>query len=196
MKMLKSFVALGLVLGILTGALADTPKHIGRAATVNGILISVNGGDLVVRVKQPNGESKELTLPTDDNTEVRVDGDVGTLHDLRPDMAVQITSAVKNVPGPARLVRATSKSLNGVVIRVEGRNLILRGQEQGQKKEVTVETDSTTRVFFGASGPQQATASEGRLEDIKAEMRVKVLPDTGTARKIFVTSVPAKKTAK
>ena len=196
MKILKSIFALGLVLGILTSALADTPRHVGRAATVNGILVSINGGDLVVRVKQPNGESKELTLPTDDNTEVRVDGDAGTLHDLRPDMAVQIPSAVKNVPGPARLVRATSKSLNGVVIRIEGRNLILRGQEQGQKKEVTVETDSTTRVFFGASGPQQATASEGRLEDIKPEMRVKVLPDTGTARKIFVTSVPAKKTGK
>ena len=198
MKILKSIFALGLVLGILTSALADTPRHVGRAATVNGILVSINGGDLVVRVKQPNGESKELTLPTDDNTEVRVDGDAGTLHDLRPDMAVQITSAVKNVPGPgpARLVRPTSKSLNGVVIRIEGRNLILRAQEQGQKKEVTVETDSTTRVFFGASGPQQATASEGRLEDIKPEMRVKVLPDTGTARKIFVTSVPAKKTQK
>ena len=196
MKIVRSIFALGLVLGILTSALADTPRHIGRAATVNGILVSINGGDLVVRVKQPNGESKELTLPTDDNTEVRVDGDAGTLQDLRPDMAVQITSAVRNVPGPARLVRATSKSLNGVVIRLDGRNLILRSQEQGQKKEVTVETDSTTRVFFGASGPQQATASEGRLEDIKVEMRVKVLPDTGTAKKIFVTSLPAKKSAK
>ncbi len=141
MKIVRSIFALGLVLGILTSALADTPRHIGRAATVNGILVSINGGDLVVRVKQPNGESKELTLPTDDNTEVRVDGDAGTLQDLRPDMAVQITSAVRNVPGPARLVRATSKSLNGVVIRLDGRNLILRSQEQGQKKEVTVETD-------------------------------------------------------
>jgi hypothetical protein len=111
-------------------------------------------------------------------------------------MTVQVTSAIKNVPGPARLVRATSKSLSGVVIRLDGRNLILRCQEQGQKKEVTVETDGSTRVFFGASGPQQATASEGHLEDIKSDMRVKVLPDTGTARKIFVTSVPAKKNSK
>jgi len=109
---------------------------------------------------------------------------------------VQVTSAIRNVPGPARLVRATSKSLSGVVIRLDGRNLILKSQEQGQKKEVTVETDGGTRVFFGASGPGQATAAEGHLEDIKAEMRVKVLPDTGTARKIFVMAVPAKKSAK
>ena len=81
-------------------------------------------------------------------------------------------------------------------MRLDGRNLVIKAQQQGEKKEVTVETDSRTRVFFGASGAQQVTASEGRLEDIKPEMRVKVLPDTGTARKIFVTSVPAKKTAK
>jgi len=196
MKIVKSIVALGLLLGILTSALADTPKHIGRAATVNGIIARMDGRDLVVRVKQPTGEPKELTFPTDDNTEVRVDGDAGTVDDLRPDMIVQITSAVRNVPGPARLVKATSKSLSGVVMRLDGRNLVIKAQEQGEKKEVTVETDSRTRVFFGASGAQQATASEGRLEDIKPEMRVKVLPDTGTARKIFVTSVPAKKTAK
>src|SRR5438874_13638867 len=103
-KILKSIFALALVLGILTSALADTPRHIGRAATVNGILVSINGGDLVVRVKQPNGATKELTLPTDDTTEVRADGDGGTLQDLRPDMAVQISSAVKTVAGPARLV--------------------------------------------------------------------------------------------
>ena len=123
MKIVKSIVALGLLLGILTSALADTPKHIGRAATVNGIIARMDGHDLVVRVKQPTGEPKELTFPTDDNTEVRVDGDAGTVDDLRPDMIVQITSAVRNVPGPARLVKATSKSLSGVVMRLDGRNL-------------------------------------------------------------------------
>ncbi|HEV8290710.1 MAG TPA: hypothetical protein VGP94_02250 [Tepidisphaeraceae bacterium] len=195
MKLVTSLLALVIMLGILTSALADTPKHLGRVATVNGVLVSLNGRDLIVRVKQANGEPKEITLPTDDNTEVRVDGEAGTVDDLRPEMMVQITSAVKNVPGPARMVRATSKSLSGVVTRLEGRTVMVKTQGKDER-EVAVETDSRTQILFAEPGAQKlASSAAGRLEDIKVGMRVKVLPDTGIARKIYVTGA-AKKTGK
>ena len=189
MKLVKSLLALVIGLGVLTSALADTPKHVGRGATVNGILVKLDGRDLIVRVRQASGEPKEITLPTDDNTEVRVDGDAGTLDDLRPEMMVQITSAVKNVPGPARMVRATSKSLSGVVIRLEGRNLVMKTQGKNER-ETIVETDSRTQIIFAEPGAEKlSTSATGRLEDLKAGMRAKVLPDTGMARKIYVTAV-------
>jgi len=189
MKLVKPLLALVIGLGVLTSALADTPKHLGRAATVNGILVRLDGRDLIVRVKQASGEPKEITLPTDDNTEVRVDGDAGTLDDLRPEMMVQITSAVKNVPGPARMVRATSKSVSGVVTRLDGRNVVMKTQGKDER-EMAVETDSRTQILFAEPGAQKLSGSSaGRLEDIKAGMRVKVLPDTGMARKIYVTAV-------
>src|SRR6266566_5807936 len=113
-------IGLAIVVGTFAMAMAETPRVVGRMGAVNGILVKVDGRDLIVRVKQRTGEPKEITLPTDDYTEVRVDGDAGTLDDLRPEMMVQITSAVKNVPGPARMVRATSKSVSGVVTRLDG----------------------------------------------------------------------------
>ena len=195
MKMLRSVFGLAVVLGMLTVAFGDTPRHLGRAA-VNGILVRLDGRDLIVRVKEATGEAKEITLPTDDNTEFRVDGEAGTIDDLRPEMMVQIISAVRNVPGPVRMVRATSKQLNGVVIRVEGRNLIVNTQGK-DGLEVSVETDGRTQFYFAEAGAaaQNSQPSACRLEDMKAGMRVKVTPDTGVARKILVTGA-AKKTAK
>jgi len=140
-----------------------------------------------VRVKQLNGEPKELTFPTDDHTEVRVDGDAGTLDDLRPEMAVVITPLGRGVAGATKLfVRATSKSFSGVVVRIEGRNLIVKTQQEGEKKEVAVETNESTKVML-VSGGELGGGKEARFEDIKVEMKVKVLPDTGVARKIVVS---------
>ena len=197
MKMLRLILGLAIVLALLTSARGETPRHLGRVATVNGVLVRLDGRDLVVQVKQATGETKEITLPTDDNTEVRVDGEAGTVDDLRPDMFVQVTSAIRNVPGPARIIRATSKTLSGVVLRVEGRNLVIKTQSKDER-EVTVETDGRTQILFSDGGAQKlATATVGRLEDVKAGMRVKVTPDSGTARKILVSgNGTAKKSGK
>jgi hypothetical protein len=186
MKMLRSFIGLAIVLGMLTVAFGDTPR-VGRAANFNGVLVRVDGHDLVIRVKQAGAESKEITLPTDDDTLVRIDGDEARLDDLRAEMFVQVTSPMKNAPGPARLVKATSKSLSGVAIRVEGRTLVVKTSE----KEVAVETDGGTQIYFAEPGTlkKPTGASAARLEDIKQGMRVRVLPDTGAARKIYVTVV-------
>jgi len=182
-------IGLAIVVGTFAMAMAETPRVVGRMGAVNGILVKVDGRDLIVRVKQRTGEPKEITLPTDDYTEVRVDGDAGTLDDLRPEMAVSITPMGRGVPGAAKLlVRATSKSLSGVVLKVDGRNLLIRAQQEGAKKEVTVETNASTKIMF-ANGGELGSAREGNFEDIKPEMKVKVLPDTGVARKIVVSGV-------
>jgi len=195
--MKTAMVALGvvMVLGLAKLALSEQVK-VTRTQPLNGILVKLDGRDLIVLVKQVRGEPKEITIQTDDSTEFRVDGEAGTLDDLRPDMPVHIMLGIRNVAGPVRMVRATSKSLSGLVIRVEGRNLVIKAQGQGDT-EVVVETDGRTQFFLPEPEAQKSsTPATGRLEDIKAGMRVRVTPNSGAARKIIVmANAPAKKTA-
>jgi hypothetical protein len=188
MKMTAYLVAAAMVVGMASVALSEPAKVVGRSGHVTGTLVKVDGRDLIVRVRQNNGEPKEISLPTDDHTEFRVDGEVGTLDDLRAEMAVSISPTGRGVPGAAKLlVKATSKSLSGVVVKVEGRNIVIKAQQEGEKKEMTVETDGRTKVVFG--GENAAGQREGTVAEIGAGMKVKVLPDTGVARKIVVSGV-------
>ena len=56
------------------------------------------------------------------------------------------------------------------------------GQPRSKPKEVTVATDEKTKVFF--LGVERVPGKVGKLEDLKVDMRVTVLPKTGTAEKV------------
>jgi len=184
-----------LVLGMVTVGIADTSRVVRLNRPLHGEVVSVSGSDLIVSVKQSNGESKDLAVATDENTSVVIDGDKGSLDDLRAPMTVTITPAARNLPGTSRItIRATSKSLSGVVVKVNGSEVIVRTQ-QGEKKDISVQTDGNTRVQLPSSG--ENGGNEGTLYDLKPSMRVKVFPDTGVARKIVVQGIlSGKKTGK
>jgi len=153
-----------------------------------GRLVKVDGKNLIVNVRQRGGEPKEVTVATDGKTEFNVDYEPGKLTDLKPDMRVTITPGPATRTKPARLmVAATSRGLTGTVVKVDGKKVVLRVRQRGgEPKEVTVGTDGKTKVLIlGVGAP-----GKGKLEDLKAYMRVNVLPETGTAAKIIV--VPAR----
>ena len=194
MKRLTLLSAALLVLGIISVGIADTSRVVRLSRALHGEVVSVSGSDLIVSVKQSNGEAKELAVATDENTSVVIDGDKANLDDLRPQMTVTITPAGRNAPGSARLtIKATSKTLSGVVVKVNGSEVIVRTQ-QGDKKDVSVQTDGSTKVQLPSTG--ESGGQEGTLYDLKPSMRVKVFPDTGVARKIVVQGVLSGKTGK
>jgi len=102
-------------------------------------------------------------------------------------MAVRFGPAAQN----SRLVvAAESPALNGELVKTDGPNLILRVTKTGAAPaEMTVPTDEKTQFhFIGAlvDGKPQAP-HEGKLQDLKPGMRLKVMPETGTAEKIMVS---------
>ena len=171
MKTLKLLLVAAVVTGMAEMALAQATT---RPRGLLGTLVKVDGKNLVIQVRQRDAEPKEVTVATDDKTEFVVDAEAGKLADLKAEMRVMITPET----GTATKVSARSKGLEGVVVKVDGKNLIIQvRQRDADPKEVTVATDEKTKVFIGE------TAS--KLEDLKADMRVTVLPETGTAAKIL-----------
>jgi ribosomal protein L21E len=179
MKSLRMLLIAGFVLSI-AGVVWTQEGATSRPNGIGGTLVKVDGKSLVVKVRQRNAEAKEVTVATDDKTTFVVDAEAGKLEDLKADMRVFITPA----EGTATKVVATSKGLNGTVVKVDGKNVIVKVRQQGaEAKEVTVATDENTKVFVGEKA--------AKLEDLKADMRVTVLPETGTAKKIL--AMPARR---
>jgi hypothetical protein len=163
---------------------------------VFGTLVKVDGKNLVLSVRQRGGEAQEVTVPTDEKTQFLVDAEAGKLANLKPEMRVNVIQVPATEDKPARtVVMATSRGLNGTVVKVEGKNVVITAREMGgEAREVTVATDEKTKVFL-LGGMARGTFSEpkvGKLEDIKADMRVMVLPETGTAAKILASPAPAR----
>ena len=172
MKNLKVVLVAMLVLGV-TGLVLSQPAP--GARPLRGTLVKVDGKNMVVKVMQRGGgEAKEETIVTDDKTKFMVDGEAGKLEDLKAEMQVTITPAT----GTAEMVRAFSKGLNGAVVKVDGKNVIIKSGRGDTAKEVTVVTDDKTKVIIDDKA--------AKLDDLKADMRVLVLPETGTATKIIV----------
>jgi hypothetical protein len=73
------------------------------------------------------------------------------------------------------------KVLRGTVVKVDGKNVIIstRASRNAEAKEVTVVTDEKTKIVI----PDKEGAT---LADLKADMRVSVTPETGTAEQIKV----------
>lgn len=170
MKILTTLLAMGVVLGMAAMALCqDRPE---RPRGVFGTLVKVDGKNLVISTGRGD-QAKEVTVATDEKTEFVVDAEPGKLADLKPEMRIMVTPEM----GTATKVTATSKGLNGAVVKVDGKNVVIKTGRGEEAKEVTVTTDEKTKVFVGGKA--------ATLADLKADMRVTVIPETGTAVKII-----------
>lgn len=176
MKTLAVVLAVA-ILASVTGIALCQDAGGGRPSMVMGTLVKVDGKNLVVKQMARGAEAKEVTVATDDKTTFVVDAEPGKLADLKAEMRVMITPDT----GTAVKVSATSKGLSGQIVKVDGKNVIVnvRAPGGGEAKETTVVTDEKTKIFIGEKA--------GKLEDLKADMRVTVLPETGTAAKIIAT---------
>jgi len=159
-------------------------------APASGTLVKVDGRNMVVHARPRAGQAKEVTFATDDKTEFLVDGEPGKLADLNAGMTVAVSPLPQTYRRPAKLtVEATSKCLSGRLVKVDGRNVALRVRQPGaEPKEMVVATDEKTRAILLCLTEDDwfFRPKVGRLEDLKTDMRVMVLPETGTASEIIV----------
>lgn len=184
---MKSLVTVLIALAVVSAsgvALAGASGSDTRPAMVMGTVVKVDGANLVVKqMAGRGGEAKEVTLVTTDDTKVMLDAEAAKLADLKADMRVMVTLVAGTTDKAAR-VSATSKGLDGTVVKVDGTNVVVKTGRGDAAKEVTVATDDKTKVLLlqGMTGEAKA----GTLADLKADVRVTVIPETGTATKILV----------
>ncbi len=151
-----------------------------------GRLVKVDGNKLIINARRI---FEEVTVPTDEKTTFSVDFEPGKLADLKPEMHVSIISLPASRTRPARLsVGASSRGMEGTIVKIDGKNVVLRVGRR-RPKEVTVKTDEKTKVFF--LGVERVPGKVGKVENLKAGMRVKVIPKTGTAAKI-IAGIPTR----
>ncbi len=165
------------VLGIAGMALSQGRQGGRGFDGVMGKVVKVDGKNIVVMTMGRN--ATEVTVATDEKTEIIVDAEKGKLDDVKADMNVRITPK----EGTATKVIATSPGLNGQIVKVDGKEVTIKTGRGDAAKEVVVKTDEKTKVFIGETA--------GKLEDLKADMRVTVLPAEGTATKIIAMTPPA-----
>ncbi len=77
------------------------------------------------------------------------------------------------------------KPLKGEVVKVDGKNLVVKVKSKTDPKEVTVLTDNSTVVMI--------EGVKGALADLKPGQMVNITPADGTATKIEVPKPKAKK---
>ena len=70
----------------------------------------------------------------------------------------------------------------GTVVKVDGKNIVVKTMARGgaEGEEKTVATDDKTKFVVDGEA--------GKLEDVKADMRVMITPATGTAEKVVATN--------
>jgi hypothetical protein len=158
---------------------------------LNGTLVKVEDTTLTVHtIRKLRDEVviQDFLIPTDDNTQVIIDTDLGKLKDLKPGMIINCQSVPAVGSNPAKvIITATSMRLSGTIIKIDGNNLLLRGSRHEGSKESTVVTDEDTRIFVPAPQPDGIIRIvEGKLSDLQVGMRISVVPETGIAEKIFV----------
>ena len=148
-----------------------------KPSLLYGKVVSVDAaaGKVVILPKN----SAEVTVATDANTTIQVNGKGASLGDVKPDMILRVSPAT----GTAADLRAFSPPTNsnpspkpsllyGKVVSVDaaaGKVVIL--PKNGA--EVTVATDANTKIQVGGK--------EAALGDVKPDMILRVSPATGTA---------------
>jgi len=162
-----------------------------RAERHMGTLVRVDGTNLIIDAREPRGVTNQVSVPTDSQTEVRVNGVVGHLEDLKPGM--EVTAMRMGFVGSSlgRLrVMARDPELVGTLVKVDGSNLVVMAtQPGGPPHEATIAMSEHTRIQLVQSpGPgKPAMSSPGKPEDLKPGARITVFPPKGIAARISVT---------
>jgi len=179
-SLLKLFAVVAIV-GVAASALAQDARRAPRG--LRGRVVKVDGTNVVISTRARGAaEAKEVTVATDDKTEVTIEGKAGKVADLKAGMSAGVTPAT----GTATKIAAMLPSIHGKVVKVDGTNVVISVRERGAKeaKEVTVATDDKTEVVIEGKA--------GKVADLKADMSVRVIPETGTAAKIEVRTPRAR----
>jgi hypothetical protein len=173
---LLAAVALVGVVGSAAALLAaDAPADVLRGKVVS---VDTDKGTLVVAPR--NGDN--VTVATDKDTKVTVDGKDATLADVKAGLFVEVSPAT----GTAKTITARApqaEGLRGKVVSVDtDKGTLVVAPHHGDN--VTVTTDKDTKIAVDGK--------DATLADVKADMFVMVSPASGTAKTINAHTPKAK----
>jgi preprotein translocase subunit YajC len=171
-KALLTVVGLSLLLGWVAAAKAADVD------VLHGKIVSVDTDKGTLVVKPKAGDN--VTVATDANTKVTLDGKDAKLADLKADMMVVVAPAT----GIAKTIAAHTPGhmgLHGTIVSVDAdKGTLVVKPKEGDN--VTVTTDANTKV--------RLDEKDAKLADLKAGMMVTVIPATGVA-KYIIAKTPA-----
>jgi len=192
MSKFLEWVLLMLVVGFLCQTALSQPSTLfARKPPIMGTLLSVENKNLLVKPRQRGADSQEVTVPTDEKTEVYIDSTRSKLGDLKPGMSVTVSTRQSSPTNSYLVVTAATKTLNGEIVKIEDNTLVIRTMDEGKTNDVTLLADGQTQIKFlpTVAGSRLMPPRDGQLRDLKPGMMVKVSPETGTAQKIYVSSL-------
>ena len=124
MRVLSNVFAVMVMLGVASAALAEggdraaKPKP-DKPKALMGVAVKVEGTNLTIKVGKKD-EAKEVVVATDEKTEVKVDGEVKTLADIKEGMQVKVmpdtgtaTKIEAKTPKPREPKKDGGKKENG-----------------------------------------------------------------------------------
>jgi len=158
-------------------AAAQTPAE--RHNILHGVVKSVDGKSITVAVGRDEN-AKEIVVVTDDNTRFTIDHEPGTLDNVKVGEVI----AVGPDQGVAHHVdiNTTHKEgdrhnvLHGIVRKVDGKTITVEIGKGDRAKEVTVETDASTKFTVDHE--------PAKLEDVKEGELIAVGPASGVAHHV------------
>jgi hypothetical protein len=106
-------------------------------------------------------------------------------------MSVTVSTRQSSPTNSYLVVTAATKTLNGEIVKIEDNTLVIRTVGEGKTNDVTLLADGQTQIKFfpKVAGSRLMPPRDGQLRDLKPGMMVKVSPETGTAQKIYVSSL-------
>ena len=146
---------------------------------VRVVSVDTTRGKVVVT----KSDGQQLTVPTDANTKVKVNGKDASLNDVKPGVVIRVSpttgtavdiQAFPPQTAPATQV-ATSRPVYSTIASVDmtsGKVVVKKSDGQ----EATVATDANTKITVEGKA--------ATLGDVKPGMRIVVRPPTGTAASI------------
>ena len=187
---LVSLVVVGIVCALSVSAAVPAPAARGHAPALFGTIVSVDavaGNVVIATAARHSTPSQQVTVATDANTVITLDGQPATLAALVAGMLVK----VQPTTGTATLIAARTPPppppLRGVIVSVDTTTGDVQVAVDARHSEptllVTVPTDANTVVTLDG---QPST-----LAALAAGMFVKVQPSTGVAVSIDARTPPA-----
>ena len=150
---------------------------------MSGSILQITGKELQIK-PYDFGDIYAMTFDTD-GAVITIDSEPATIADFKVGMAVDLVHRPVSPGGAVKLfVNGYGPSLYGTLMKIEGKKLIFRQIAPSANPDiVTVATDEQTRVM---AGPRRMYEVARPLSDLQPGREIEIVPDTGTAKKIFV----------
>jgi len=169
-----------------TAATSPASDETDQPQPMSGSLLQIDGKNL--QIKPYNfGDIYAMTFDTD-GAVITIDSEPATIADFKVGMTVDFVHRPVSPGGPVKLfVNGYGPSLYGTLVKLDGKKVIFKQIVPSTNPDlVTAITDDNTRIM---AGPRTMYEVARPLSDLQPGREIEIVPDTGTAKKIFVYPV-------